>query len=581
MGKLDLIDMTEKQTPVSRALIAASKMSVPQARRVLMLVCESGMTLNVPQPTPGEIHYSKREKFIKRMKSSCDRVLDYSRHETLRNIEKHFRETSAIKSAEGGGAPTELRASLAARLTFDRSTFGAELLAALREDQEAALGTAGQQLFDEIGKDAVRRLPSEDALQFIEDRANLLANVPDEVHTEIMQSIEQGLQHGETRKELMARISTAFDEIGRSRAETIANTETAAAFNYARDKAMREAGVTHKRWLHSMSPLIKEPRPTHLEADGQTVPIDEPFDVGGVQFMRPADDSLGAGPEDIINCLPSFADVSASGVKKSFKRWFEGWLITITLRSGRRITATPNHPALEVHGWIPYCELKRSDYLIGAPFRNDFSGFQPEITNIPTTFDQIHGALKQSRSSGILGASRDFHGDGFNSNVDIVFTDSALMHGKCAALLEHLNQNSFELADAIEEFLPSLRMVQEFTPSSLLTSASVVGERSKSLSLSCVGSRHSHELGFGPTPDFDTSFSQSGAQPCARHSESKGDGVFTLSELICLDEIIDINATRFTGFVHNLDTKRGYYLSNGIFHRNCHCVAIPTEAPKE
>ncbi len=294
--------MSEKLTPVSRALVAAAKMPAPQARRILMLICESGMTMDVPQPTQGEIHYSKREKFIKRMKSSCDRVLNYGRHETLRKIEKHFRETSSISSASGEETLPSQPSSLAVRLTFDKELLSSELLAALREDQEAAISTAGQQLFDEIGKDSVWRLPSQDALQFIEDRANLLSNVPDEVHAEIMQSIEQGLQHGESRKELMTRISTAFDEIGRSRAETIANTETAAAFNYSRDKAMREAGVTHKKWLHSMSPLIKEPRPTHLEADGQTVPIDEPFDVGGVQFMRPADDSLGAGPEDIINC---------------------------------------------------------------------------------------------------------------------------------------------------------------------------------------------------------------------------------------------------------------------------------------
>ncbi len=290
-------------TPVSRALVAAAKMPAPQARRILMLICESGMTMEVPQPTPGELHYSKREKFIKRMKGSCDRVFNYARHETLRKIEKHFRETSAIQSAESGDAPTPKPASsLAVRLTFDKALLSDELLAALREDQEAALSTAGQQLFDEIGKDSVWRLPSQDAIQFIQDRANLLANVPDEVHTEIMQRIEDGLQRGESRKWLMGEISTAFDEIGRSRAETIANTETAAAFNYSRDKAMREAGVTHKKWLHSMSPLIKEPRPTHLEADGQVQPIDEPFDVGGVQFMRPADDSLGAGPEDIINC---------------------------------------------------------------------------------------------------------------------------------------------------------------------------------------------------------------------------------------------------------------------------------------
>ncbi len=94
--------MSEKLTPVSRALVAAAKMPAPQARRILMLICESGMTMDVPQPTQGEIHYSKREKFIKRMKSSCDRVLNYARHETLRKIEKHFRE-SPLKSS--GGSP--------------------------------------------------------------------------------------------------------------------------------------------------------------------------------------------------------------------------------------------------------------------------------------------------------------------------------------------------------------------------------------------------------------------------------------------------------------------------------------------
>jgi uncharacterized protein with gpF-like domain len=297
--------MTEKLSPIARALRVASGLEdTKAARRIVMLICESGMKMDKPvsqEQTEGEKHYAKREKFIKRMKSSTDRVLNYAKHETLRKIEKHFRDNPEISAAEGD-APDAQSSSLSSRLTFDKDVFAPELLAALREDQESALNTAGQQLYDEIGKDSVWTTPSKDAIQFVQDRANLLANVPDEVHAEIMQSIEQGLQQGESRKELMSRISSAFDEIARGRAETIANTETAAAFNYSRDKAMREAGVTHKKWLHSQSPLIKEPRPTHLAADGQVQPIDEPFDVGGVQFMRPADDSLGAGPEDIINC---------------------------------------------------------------------------------------------------------------------------------------------------------------------------------------------------------------------------------------------------------------------------------------
>lgn len=297
-----MTEMAEKLAPWERALKAASQMSAPEARRVTRLICESGM-MNVPhgtpEPTEGEKHYSKREKFIQRTKSEVDRVCDYARHETLRKIEAHFRDTSPVSSAEGDPTSPDT-GSLAARLTFKKSRFAQELLAALREEGLAALTVAGQQLFDELGRDDPWTMPGDDSTAFLDARANLLANVPDEVHAEIMDSIQQGLDAGETRRQLMARIASKWDEIGTGRAETIANTETAAAFNFARDKAMREAGVTHKRWLHSMSPLIKEPRPTHLEADGQIRPIDKPFNIGGVKMMMPGDESAPA--DEVINC---------------------------------------------------------------------------------------------------------------------------------------------------------------------------------------------------------------------------------------------------------------------------------------
>jgi hypothetical protein len=288
----------EKLNPIERALVAAAAMPAPDARRVLMLICQGGMTMPIETQTEGQKHYAKREKFINQYKSACDRVLKYAKHETLRNIEKHFREVPGIESAEG----SELPSSLAARLTFKSPRFHDELLAALREVAVSALTVAGQHLFDELGRDDPFKLPSALATGFLDVRENLLSNVPDEVHAEIMTSIQDGLEQGETRRELMARIASKFDEISKGRATTIANTETAAAFNYARDKAMREAGVTHKKWLHSQSPDIKEPRDAHVEYDGQVRPIDKPFNIGGVKFMYPSDDSLGAGPEDIINC---------------------------------------------------------------------------------------------------------------------------------------------------------------------------------------------------------------------------------------------------------------------------------------
>jgi uncharacterized protein with gpF-like domain len=294
--------ITDKITPVERALIAAASMPSPQARHILMLLCQAGMTTDKPVEQSkiseeGAAHYEKRRKFINRFKTTIDRHLDYARHETLRNCERYFGDALSSMYAAEGKTNT-----LAARLTFDKSALSEDLLDALKEEQTAALLAAGQGLFDEVGRDDPFRLTDKQAIAFIKKRANLLANVPDEIHATIMETIQDGLEHGEGRRELMQRISTAFDEIGRGRAEAIANTETSAAFNFARAKAMKKAGVTHKKWLLSQSPLIKEHRETHVNADGQVQPINDPFDVGGVKFMQPGDDALGAGPEDIINC---------------------------------------------------------------------------------------------------------------------------------------------------------------------------------------------------------------------------------------------------------------------------------------
>src|SRR6267154_6678025 len=141
----------EKLTSIERALIAAAAMSPNDARNVLRLICEGGMTttVKVEQQTPGAIHYAKREKFINRMQDACDRVLDYAKHETLRNVEKHFRDTGLA----GADEPVPETSPTTARITFKKDRFTEDLTAALQDEIVPTLATAGQQLFDEVGKD--------------------------------------------------------------------------------------------------------------------------------------------------------------------------------------------------------------------------------------------------------------------------------------------------------------------------------------------------------------------------------------------------------------------------------------------
>lgn len=61
--------------------------------------------------------------------------------------------------------------------------------------------------------------------------------------------------------------------------------------------AMRRQGFGYKQWVARHD---ERTRHTHASADGQRVPIDQPFSVGGAALMHPGDRRGPAG--EVINC---------------------------------------------------------------------------------------------------------------------------------------------------------------------------------------------------------------------------------------------------------------------------------------
>lgn len=76
-------------------------------------------------------------------------------------------------------------------------------------------------------------------------------------------------------------------------------TEVNEIGNLAQMNAAYNSGKTRKRWKTFGDSKVRK---THREAAGQTVPIDEPFVVGGYRLMFPCDSSLGASASEIVNC---------------------------------------------------------------------------------------------------------------------------------------------------------------------------------------------------------------------------------------------------------------------------------------
>ena len=83
------------------------------------------------------------------------------------------------------------------------------------------------------------------------------------------------------------------------RAMNIALNETNWMYNYLNHQNLVEAGHLTHTWVSMKDERV---RASHVEADNQTVPINEPFIVNGYRMMFPLDDSMGAPVDEIIWC---------------------------------------------------------------------------------------------------------------------------------------------------------------------------------------------------------------------------------------------------------------------------------------
>jgi len=109
--------------------------------------------------------------------------------------------------------------------------------------------------------------------------------------------IDDAVQDGSRSINDLAKTITA--ELGTgavARSETIARTEMHAAMNYGQVEAAASSGLKLvKTWTASLDDRTRQ---GHIDADGQTVPLDEPFSVGGELVMHPGEGSA----DNAINC---------------------------------------------------------------------------------------------------------------------------------------------------------------------------------------------------------------------------------------------------------------------------------------
>lgn len=136
------------------------------------------------------------------------------------------------------------------------------------------------------------------AERFVADLPNRLADVPMDtfelLRADLLRGIREGLSHTEIRNLMAQSLSVGSGgspSFWSDRAALIARTETTRVLNAgmqaawsARNAVLGE--TTYKQWMAALDGRTRE---AHAEADGQVVPLDADFYVGGESMAYPGD----------------------------------------------------------------------------------------------------------------------------------------------------------------------------------------------------------------------------------------------------------------------------------------------------
>lgn len=327
------------------------------------------------------------------------------------------------------------------------------------------------------------------------------------------------------------------------------------------------------------------------------------------------------------NCLPGDSIVSSTDdVTGVSKRWFDGKMIVINTASGRKLSSTPNHPILTDKGWVKSGSIYKGCNVISSRIADGGGFVDGNRDNMPTKIHDFSESFLASR--GVVAmpmpvSSKDFHGDGAGSEVAIVYSDSFLRNSVDSARFEHIRENVLvnRLFNVFVNLLGSR---------SLLKSGSFGGHppgrfisfASEFLSLFGRGQSHScnHLFATGSSIDSNVFQSPGNSFGCASdafsyssHSDTLVKEFFSLLDIYInkfsgsidsvirkasnnrldaysdifgdcaarhargtfLDNVVSVNVVDFHGYVYNIETKKGWYIANGIVTHNCRSVIVP------
>lgn len=349
----------------------------------------------------------------------------------------------------------------------------------------------------------------------------------------------------------------------------------------------------------------------------------------GAVFL--SDRSAGSrdyGEENLYHgeCVVPGTLVSGPQADVGYARHYEGEMVTLVTAAGHELSITPKHPVLTDRGWVQAGLLNEGDQLVSAvrPDRNIVGG--PDVDQVPARIEDVVSALGMVDSavrSSMPGSPEQFHGDGFDSEVNVVSRYGLLRKVGYSALIQPVAQLQLsrgtlssplqgqprQSIDSLYNALGADSAAPDRVMGGSSLSGSLLGGHLCSAHLSgFAGAPVSNSVGSEPLIHYGPGNANPGRYRVDTLSREESlrdtlgfvrdadaprkfnppafdglpDSVFAFAQLgadlrnrlagsVHLDRLVSKRVGQYSGQVHNLSTEEGWYSANSITVSNCDC----------
>lgn len=380
----------------------------------------------------------------------------------------------------------------------------------------------------------------------------------------LVMGVKSGFVQGMTTRQIVKNVvgPGGLADISERNAATVIRTALAHVSNEARQQvyAQNVDIITKYEWVSTL--------------DSRTSAVCRSRD--SMQY------EIGKGPLPPAhpNCLLGDTVVSTcSRVSNVFKRSYKGVVVYITTKSGRTLSITPNHQVMTDRGWVAAGELNLGSKLVCGDSQAISLHHKEDnvVAQFADVFSAANVAVDPSAVSTSPTTTKDFHGDGTDSEVEIVLVDSLSWDKVKSGLNKQIVDKELPVAARVDDPLPGFGPAKQFGMVGLSPSGGFMRCGGESEALLGGSFSHSDKHSVAASANSNAVLSENAYDWATRNADDLSDFNWSDAVGVELDDVVDLvfSEADFCGHVYNLENEQNWYLANGVIAHNCRSTTAP------